>query len=146
MSARTSGILLAVLSFTLLAQPVIAQQKMTDKELAERVRKAIDKGVAYLKASQGRNGSWDHHGLGLDRWDAGLSCLAMLALLECGVDPTDDGSRTACIPSTLLPKTAGGSDDDCLAAGFAVEATCDDATLFCVRIRQMGQDCIVAAR
>ncbi len=92
MSARISVALFAILGFTLSAQPVAAQQ-MTDKELAARVRKAIDKGVAYLKASQGRNGSWDHHGLGLDRWDAGLSCLAMLALLECGVDPNDDVIR-----------------------------------------------------
>src|SRR5207249_320408 len=61
-----------------------------DKEdLSAKVRTAIDKGVHYLKTTQ-RDGNWEHV------WQPpipymknGTTCLALLALLECGVPPDD---------------------------------------------------------
>ena len=54
----------------------------------QRVREAIEKGVAYLKRSQGSNapiGCWsDHVG-----YPGGTTALCTLALLNCGV-PADD--------------------------------------------------------
>jgi hypothetical protein len=54
----------------------------------ERVRKAIRDGVEYLRSRQ-RDGNWEH------QWapggnEGGVTSLALLALLECGVDPQED--------------------------------------------------------
>ncbi|MCE5269255.1 MAG: DUF4159 domain-containing protein [Planctomycetaceae bacterium] len=52
---------------------------------AEQVRKAIDRGVGYLKAQQQLNGAWpDMIGM-----PGGISALCTLALLNSGVDPDD---------------------------------------------------------
>src|SRR5207248_2031370 len=58
----------------------------------EEVREAIRKGVEYLKSQQ-RDGSWDHRFPGLLAQPGGVSALALLALLEAGVDPNDDAVR-----------------------------------------------------
>jgi hypothetical protein len=52
---------------------------------AEQVRNAIDKGIAYLKREQNRDGSWS----GMDQFPSGVTSLCTLALLTAGV-PRDD--------------------------------------------------------
>jgi hypothetical protein len=52
---------------------------------AEQVRQSIDRGVAYLKREQRRDGSWQEH----PTLAGGVTALATLALLNSGV-PADD--------------------------------------------------------
>src|SRR5262249_12550674 len=59
------------------------------KEEQEKVNKAIDKGVAYLKKEQLANGSWGHSHV------VGYTALPGLVLLECGVKPDDPAIRKA---------------------------------------------------
>lgn len=54
---------------------------------AEKVRVAIERGVAFLKAQQNGNGSWAESYQGLA--PHGVSALCTLALINCGV-PLDD--------------------------------------------------------
>jgi hypothetical protein len=73
----------------LVAAPVHAQQKQPE-ELVDRVNKSIGRGVAYLRREQSPNGSWEKGGIGgIGFTSGGQSCLAMLALLNAGVPPTD---------------------------------------------------------
>src|SRR5262249_23528799 len=77
--------------------PLTAQEK-------KRVQEAIDRGVAYLKRSQLRTGSWI---LGIERagdprgrnlalhYAAGFAALGGLALLESGVPPKDPAVQAA---------------------------------------------------
>ncbi len=74
------GMLLFVAGF------VPAGEMPLSKEEQARVEHAIDGGVAYLKRSQGRQGSW------AGQWEThtvGYAALPGLTLLECGV-PADD--------------------------------------------------------
>jgi hypothetical protein len=70
-------------------------------ELQERVNKAIDRGVAYLRRTQCSNGSWTYGGkqqkLLLDprAWAVGHAAMPGLTLLECGVAPTDPAVQKA---------------------------------------------------
>jgi prenyltransferase beta subunit len=57
----------------------------------EQVRKAIDRGVAYLKSQQNDNGAWDD----MVYPRGGITALATLALLEAGVDPADEKMQKA---------------------------------------------------
>ena len=66
------------------AQAAKAQE---EPKLVDQVRKAIDLGVDYLK-SQERNGRWEHNGAGGTNPGGGTS-LALLALLNAGVKPSD---------------------------------------------------------
>jgi Domain of unknown function (DUF4159) len=60
------------------------------EELVDRVKKSIDRGVAYLRREQAANGSWEKGGVGgIGFTTGGQTCLAMLALLNAGVPPTD---------------------------------------------------------
>jgi hypothetical protein len=74
-----------------------AQARNANELTPERVRAAIRNGIEYLKAHQGRDGSWEHLSITAGRNKGGLTALAMLALLEAGVDPDDqtivDGLR-----------------------------------------------------
>jgi hypothetical protein len=60
----------------------------------EAVNKAIDRGVAWLKANQLSNGSWPGFG-GTQFHHVGLSALPALTLLECGGSAKDDQIRKA---------------------------------------------------
>ena len=65
---------------------VAAGEMPLSKEEQARVDRAIDEGVAYLKRSQGKQGSW------AGQWEAhtvGYAALPGLTLLECGL-PADD--------------------------------------------------------
>lgn len=67
-------------------RPELARPLTTLPEAEQRkVDQAIDKGVAYLKRSQGPDGVWPLHGPLM----TGYSALPGLTLLECGV-PADD--------------------------------------------------------
>jgi hypothetical protein len=59
--------------------------------LVDRVRKAIDSGVTYLRSQQ-RQGNWE---VGQDKlgYPGGWTSLVLLALLNAGVPPTDDAVR-----------------------------------------------------
>ncbi|HEY8505423.1 MAG TPA: DUF4159 domain-containing protein [Gemmataceae bacterium] len=56
--------------------------------LVEQVRKAIDSGVQYLRQQEAGRGHWEVHTNSVIM-PGGNTCLAMLALLNCGVDPDD---------------------------------------------------------
>jgi hypothetical protein len=61
-----------------------------DEELVDRVRKAIDNGVRYLKKQQSPQGTWE--GILLDfvvEMKGGSTALVTLALLNCGVSAKD---------------------------------------------------------
>src|SRR4051812_28161480 len=71
------------------AAPPAAPPKPED-ELVEKVRKSIDKGVAYLKTQQSPQGNWEGIVLTfLADMDGGATALVSLALLNCGVKPED---------------------------------------------------------
>ena len=59
----------------------------------QQVRKAIDKGVAYLKGQQQKKGSWPDS-LGQS---GGVTALATLALLSAGVPPEDEEVQRALV-------------------------------------------------
>ncbi len=87
--------------------PADAQVKAAKKEpLVEQVRKAIERGVSYLRQQQRTGGSWDDK---VVNHPGGGSCLALLALLNCGVPPNDpvvtkglDYLRTLRNPTTYV--------------------------------------------
>jgi hypothetical protein len=58
-------------------------RKKPDAEFAKQVNQAIDRGVAYLRKLQQKDGSWP-------REELGATALAGLALLESGVSASDD--------------------------------------------------------
>jgi hypothetical protein len=61
-----------------------------EEELVDRVRKAMDNGVRYLKKQQSPQGNWE--GILLDfvvEMKGGSTALVTLALLNCGVSPKD---------------------------------------------------------
>jgi hypothetical protein len=67
-------------------QPAQArQQAWLPPEEQDKVNKAIDRGVVYLKKTQVASGSWSANGNHV----LGLAALPGLTLLECGVAPTD---------------------------------------------------------
>jgi hypothetical protein len=61
-----------------------------DDELVQKVRKAIDEGVSFLKSQQRKtDGSWELGGGGLSG-TGGWTALALLALLNAGAKPDDE--------------------------------------------------------
>jgi hypothetical protein len=75
----------SLLSLALLAAPARAQDP-DEEDLAPKVRKAIDRGVKYLRGLH-HNGDWEHQGL-TDKPGA-VTTLTVLALLNAGVPPED---------------------------------------------------------
>src|ERR1700722_9234936 len=63
-----------------------------DDDLVDKVRKSIDEGVGFLKSQQRKtDGSWEIGGAGVGRsGSGGWTALALLALLNAGVKPSDD--------------------------------------------------------
>ncbi len=68
-----------------------------DKEMQERIKEAIKKGVEYLMQIQGPEGSWPPHKGGTPggNFPLGYTTLPGLTLLECGVDRKDDRVQKA---------------------------------------------------
>lgn len=61
-----------------------------EEELVEKVRKAIDNGVKFLKKEQSPQGNWEGIVLNvLADMEGGVTSLVTLALLNSGVKPTD---------------------------------------------------------
>jgi hypothetical protein len=56
--------------------------------LVDQVRRAIDKGIKFLRQEQRPGGSWDEAAIAINH-RGGATCLALLALLNAGV-PRDD--------------------------------------------------------
>ncbi len=72
------------------ASTVVAAPVKAEEELVEKVRKAIDNGVRYLKKQQSPQGNWEGIVIGfLANMEGGSTALATLALLNCGVKPED---------------------------------------------------------
>jgi hypothetical protein len=86
-----SGLVLGSLLLPAASLIAQAQAQAQDKQglTPERVRTAIKNGVEYLKTHQGKDGSWEHLTAIANRYKGGLTALAMLALLESGVEPED---------------------------------------------------------
>ncbi len=73
-------------------------------EQQEQVNRAIDRGVAFLRATQGRLGTWAAPGAS---HQVGCAALPGLTLLECGVSPKDPAIlRTA----EAVRRSAGALD------------------------------------
>jgi hypothetical protein len=77
--------LLAILA----AWPVRAAEP-EDEDLVEPVRKAIERGVKYLRGQQ-HDGDWENQGYPGN--PGGVTCLALLAMLNAGVPPDDPAVR-----------------------------------------------------
>jgi hypothetical protein len=58
---------------------------------AEQVRNSIDLGVKYLKSRQRRNGGW----INSTQYPGGITALCTLALLNSGVEPSDECIQNA---------------------------------------------------
>ncbi len=79
-------------SFVLCSSNVsIHAQGDSHQELSEKVKKAINKGVEFLKNKQKADGSWDLNQVSIgDRtFPAGETALVLHTLLESGVEPKD---------------------------------------------------------
>jgi hypothetical protein len=64
-----------------------------DTELKRQVNQAIDKGVAYLKSTQQKDGTWPRQGESGKQ--IGATALAGWTLLECGEDPNSPAVQAA---------------------------------------------------
>jgi hypothetical protein len=60
-----------------------------EEELADRVRKAIDRGIQFLKAQEKGKGNWEADALESQSEPGGWTALALLALLNSGVKADD---------------------------------------------------------
>ena len=105
-SSRRLGILLAFPS-ALPAQPPPRAVK-PEEELVEKVRKAIDNGVKFLKKQQSPQGNWEgDRGQSPGRHGGRSTALVTLALLNCGVKPTDP----AVAEGHRIPSQAAAEED-----------------------------------
>jgi hypothetical protein len=78
-------ILGAAVAFGVLLCGARAVEAAPPKEpLVDQVRKSIEQGISYLKAQE-RDGRWERN----VQLPGGETCLAMLALLNCGVKPEE---------------------------------------------------------
>ncbi|HEV3263852.1 MAG TPA: prenyltransferase/squalene oxidase repeat-containing protein, partial [Gemmataceae bacterium] len=71
-----------------LAWAVPAQARPREEPLVEKVQKAINSGVGFLRDQQRQNGDWEVNA-DSQTWHGGWTSLAMLALLNCGIKPHD---------------------------------------------------------
>ena len=85
-TAWTVGLALA-LSLTALVPARPRAAEPADDRLVEDVRQAIKRGVDFLRSQQ-RGGNWETSELKIS-YPGGLTCLALLALLNSGVPATD---------------------------------------------------------
>src|SRR5439155_18774608 len=78
-------------------------------EEQQKVNKAIDDAISFLKRVQNEDGSWGPPGtkIGQGHWAAGYTAIAGLALIEAGVDPSDPQIQKA---ATLIRRFAGQLD------------------------------------
>ncbi|HZY87266.1 MAG TPA: hypothetical protein VFE78_20695, partial [Gemmataceae bacterium] len=95
---------LSVLLLLAAGRPAAPAPLPLPPEEQEQVNRAIERGVAFLKATQGRRGTWAASGAS---HQVGYAALPGLTLLECGVSPKDPViQRTA----AAIGRTAGQLD------------------------------------
>jgi RNA polymerase sigma factor (sigma-70 family) len=68
-------------------KPATPKAREADKELEASVKTSTEKAIAWLKKAQNKDGSWTEKQF---NHPEGVSALAMLALLEGGVEASDD--------------------------------------------------------
>ncbi|MBL8816225.1 MAG: DUF4159 domain-containing protein [Planctomyces sp.] len=85
---QTLVVCVVLIKFCFVNTAAIAQQpEMTDIELRDEVKRAIEDGVQSLQRSQEPNGSWKRTDrVGLDDWTIGLTAFSVMALINCDVD------------------------------------------------------------
>jgi hypothetical protein len=72
------------------------QQAEPDKDLKEEIRRSVDKGVAFLRKTQGRDGTWPQtSGGGGQENTVGATAMCGVAMLESGVDADDSAITKA---------------------------------------------------
>jgi hypothetical protein len=81
----------AALAVFIFVQPLFAQPVRQKEELVDQVKNSIDRGVNYLRRQQSARGDWERGGIVNfnNMLTGGQTCLAMLALLNCGVKKDD---------------------------------------------------------
>src|SRR5262249_49469417 len=84
------GVLVLLLGLVCVLPPRAAEPaaKAAEEPLADRVRKAIDKGIKYLRDEEDGRGQLDRADA-LRQFPGGLTSLGLLALLTAGVPPED---------------------------------------------------------
>jgi hypothetical protein len=87
MSAQKQ-VLWALIAFGCLAGAGWPSVRAEDAPLVVKVRKAIDRGVAFLRSEENGNGNWEKDRESL-KVPGGVTSLAALALLNAGVKPDD---------------------------------------------------------
>ncbi len=85
---RTHALLVCGVLLLACAAPVAADPKPLTKEEQAKVDEAIDKGVAFLKSIQTKEGEWQWK-MHKDSFAVGQCALPAYALLESGVPPDD---------------------------------------------------------
>jgi Domain of unknown function (DUF4159) len=82
--------LLLALALTLTLTTLLPAQPQggSEEPLADQVRKAIDRGVTFLKNEQQPNGSWPDY-IPTKQHPGATTAMAILALLNCGVPAND---------------------------------------------------------
>ncbi len=76
----------ASLSWVMVLLPMFEHAKLTGQDItAKQVQNSIQQGIRYLRNRQNRDGRWDGH----ETYGGGMTALATLALLNCGLPPND---------------------------------------------------------
>src|SRR5205085_9154596 len=96
----TGGVLLLLAA----GRPAAPAPLPLPPEQQEQVNHAIDRGVAFLRATQGRRGTWAVPGA---PHQIGYAALPGLTLLECGVPANDPAIR---LTADAVRRTAGQLD------------------------------------
>src|SRR5262245_52857721 len=81
----------AALAALVLAPPLLAHPPRPKGELVDQVKNSVDRGVNSLRRQQSARGDWERGGIVNfgNMLTGGQTCLAMLALLNCGMKPDD---------------------------------------------------------
>ncbi len=74
----------------------------------KRVNEAIDRGAAFLKKTQGKDGTWSGIQFGANKktWTQGEHALALLTMLKCGVSRNDPAVRKGMKVLSNTPTTS----------------------------------------
>jgi hypothetical protein len=90
--ARCCGLAVGLALLLGLTRTASAQVRVVDKELQDRINKAIEKGVKYIKSVQRDDGTWPY---AANNHTPGSTALAGWALLESGVKADDPAIKKA---------------------------------------------------
>jgi hypothetical protein len=89
----------SVVSLALTAAIAVAAAPARAAVTGAQVKKAVERGVAYLKASQLNNGRWADYG----NYEGGPTALAVLALATAGLSKDDPAVRAGLIALSAVP-------------------------------------------